>query len=181
MTTTRKIVRNVRGEKWLYCFCDASERTNDESEITVRLICSKTRVAPMKQVSLPRLELCAALLLIKLYDALNIQFSRVKSFWSDSTITLGWIKTLPHRLKMFVANRDSEIQEITQDHEWRHMPSPRECSLTRSISHEFIENQGWRQGLDWLQKDKDAWPKNIIPKTFLNEKILLSYCYVLTF
>lgn len=191
----RRIIGNAQGERQLHCFCDASEsafgaciylRTSDESEITVRLICSKTQVAPMKQISLPRLELCAAQLLAKLYDvninAMNIQFSRAY-FWSDSTIALNWIKTSPllHRLKTFVANRVSEIQEITQGHEWRHVPSadnPADALSRGQFPHEFIKNQIWKQGPDWLQKGEDTWPKNIIPDTNIPEQrchtILLS-------
>ncbi|XP_011858236.1 PREDICTED: uncharacterized protein LOC105555806, partial [Vollenhovia emeryi] len=174
----RRILGSVSGEIQLHCFCHASEsafgacmylRTSKESETMVRLICSKTRVAPMKQTSLPRLELCAAQLLAKLYDvninAMNIQFSRVY-FWSDSTITLNWIKTSPHRLKTFVANRVSEIQGITQGHEWRHVPSadnPADALSRGQFPNEFIENRIWREGPDWLQKNEEEWPENIIP------------------
>lgn len=110
------IPRYVGGEniidKQLHDFADASERAygavlyvrsiNAEGKHAVRLVCLKTRVAPLKKLSLPRLELCAAALLAKLYEvaakAMRIDFNKV-FLWSDSTITLQWIRTPPHKLK----------------------------------------------------------------------------------
>jgi len=120
----------------LHGFADASEAaygaciyvrsSNAVDSHSVMLVCSKSRVAPLKGLSLPRLELCAALLLSQLCQAVlkafNKTFDRV-ILWSDSTITLHWIRTHPYRLKTFVANRVASIQEITAAFEWKHVPS----------------------------------------------------------
>ncbi|KAG8173880.1 hypothetical protein JTE90_007419 [Oedothorax gibbosus] len=90
------------------------------------LLCSKSRVCPIKTVTIPKLELSLCLLLSQLIQksltALKHQIKSVQLF-SDSTIALAWIKTSPQLLKPFVSNRVSQIQQLTSDFEWRHIPS----------------------------------------------------------
>jgi hypothetical protein len=119
----------------LHGFADSSEtaysavlyiRTISNEKITSEILCTKTRVAPLKKVTIPRLELCAAQLLTNLtkiaIDSLNIKFDSV-ILWSDSEIVLTWLKTPSHQLKTFVANRVANIQELTQDFIWKHVRS----------------------------------------------------------
>ena len=80
----------------------------------------------MKTRSLPRLELCVAHLLAKLWSEIKSKFScgiESITFWSDSEITLHWIRTHVSTLATFVANRIADIQEFTADVSWRHVPS----------------------------------------------------------
>lgn len=118
----------------LHIFTDASQlaygacayvRTIDsESAVTVRLLCSKGKVAPVKPTTIPRLELCGALLGAKLYAKINSSlrspFHRV-IFWTDSKIVLGWLGMSPNLLKTFVQHRTAEIHELTKEHTWRHV------------------------------------------------------------
>jgi len=111
----------------LHGFCDASEAAygacnfirsiNQTGDVTTRLLCVRSRVAPLKSIKLPRLELCGALLLVKLgatvRRALPLKFDHIQ-YWSDSTITLV-IKHRPRELQTFVANRVSTIQCTAPD------------------------------------------------------------------
>ncbi|XP_046145860.1 uncharacterized protein LOC123989203 [Osmia bicornis bicornis] len=106
-------------------FCDASKRgyaaciyirSNDVSgRVHVRLACSKSRVAPIKEITIPRLELCSAQILTRLYKEARPTFDFPISrliFWSDSTIVLQWLKKSPRLLKTFEANRVAEVQAL---------------------------------------------------------------------
>ncbi|GFW40502.1 integrase_H2C2 domain-containing protein [Trichonephila clavipes] len=77
-------------------------------EVKVCLVTSKSRVSPLKQISIPRLELCGQFwplkLMKKVKEALNLQITAVH-FWSDSTIVISWIHRESRELKTFVANR----------------------------------------------------------------------------
>ncbi|UYV84326.1 hypothetical protein LAZ67_X001851 [Cordylochernes scorpioides] len=119
----------------LHGFCDSSEKAyaaviyvkscKHDGSIDISLIASKTKVAPIKALSLPRLELCSALLLANLFvavkESLSLHFDQI-FLWSDSTIALNWIKSESKRWKTFVANRVSTIQRKTPPHSWFHVP-----------------------------------------------------------
>ena len=106
----------------LYGFSDASRRaysavvngiiTNPNGDSVVKLLSAKTKVAPVKQLSIPRLELCGALLLSKLLInvklALQSKITEIVA-WTDSTIVLDWLSAHPSKWTTFVGNRTGEI------------------------------------------------------------------------
>nr|CAI5818585.1 unnamed protein product [Callosobruchus analis] len=112
-------------------FCDASERAygcviylyseNELGENDCKLLCAKSRVAPLHKVTLPRLELLAAHLLAKLSkivrSALDIRINEIR-LYTDSTIVLSWLKIEPSQLKTFVGNRVAQILDKTAQQFW---------------------------------------------------------------
>ena len=108
----------------IHGFCDASERAyaaavylrvQRTSTVHSRLLVVKTKVAPVKLLSIPRLELCGALLLARLLASLKngLSLNGVPIVaWSDSTVTVAWIRSHAARWKPFVAHRVAEIQNL---------------------------------------------------------------------
>ena len=140
-------------------------RTTDIKEkIKTSLVMSKSRVAPLKIVTLPRPELLAAVVNTRLTrfvaDWLKRDISRVV-LWSDSTVALHWLKRPPSNWKLFVANRVSEIQSTWSPEHWRHCPgndNPADL-LTRGFGHkDLIGNEKWFTGPSWLDRASNKWP-----------------------
>ncbi|XP_044575195.1 uncharacterized protein LOC123259004 [Cotesia glomerata] len=161
----------------LHGFCDASKvgygaclyirSTDQQGRVLIRLACAKSRVSPLKEVTIPRLELCAAQLLSRLYNesvsAFDFPISQI-IFWTDSTIVLQWLKRSPQSLKVFEANRVMEIQSLGDKVEWRHVrtkDNPADALSRGQLPAEFLTNKLWFKGPHWLKLDHKEWPISI--------------------
>jgi len=178
----------------LHGFSDASEaayaaciylRVEDKftGEIKVNLVTSKSKVAPLKRVTLPRLELCGATLLTRLLkqtqEALHLDVSGLTA-WTDSTIVLAWISGHPNKWKTYVGNRVAEIQDFISPENWKHVASednPADCA-SRGIHPDQLESHLlWWKGPSWLSEPRENWPtfhRNELPDVGLEQREIIT-------
>ncbi|XP_075162489.1 uncharacterized protein LOC142235120 [Haematobia irritans] len=176
-------INSIKIPRWFdYCpeskvqfhgFSDASEkayaaalyiRIKNRNSISTHLVASKTKVAPIKTLSIPRLELCGATLLAEMIDhiipQLNLNEFSVDC-WTDSTIVLSWLSKPPCFWATFVANRVSKIIQIVPPHKWHHVVSelnPSDLASRGLLPQDLIENELWWQGPEFLRNSDDCWP-----------------------
>ena len=152
----------------VHAFSDASEKgygtcvylrapKSEGIGFYVTLVMSRGKVAPIKRVTLPRLELLGALLSARLINfvksALHLSNDVKLYCWSDSQVTLSWIRGDPARWKMFVANRVIEIQSLTSPSNWFFCPgidNPADLISRGVIGDQLISNNLWLTGPKWL-------------------------------
>lgn len=157
----------------LHIFCDASElaygavaylRVIDQlDDVHVSFLMAKSRLAPVKPMTVPRLELCAAVMAVKLSSilkrALNFEINKV-SFWTDSMIVLQYIYNTSRRLKMFVANRVATIHRESKPSDWSHVRSELNAAdlISRGASApEQLNGSMWLNGPSYLLTPAVEW------------------------
>ncbi len=160
----------------LHHFCDASESGygtvtylriwNNSNRCHVSFMLGKARVAPLKQVTIPRLELTAAVLAVRVDTMLRaeIQLQLEKScFWTDSTSVLKYIKNEDKRFLTFVANRISAIRKTSSVSQWRYIHTTQNPAdkASRGVKvDDLLTNRRWLEGPEFLWKPEDEWPFN---------------------
>ncbi|XP_037929057.1 uncharacterized protein LOC119663517 [Teleopsis dalmanni] len=139
-------------------------RIKHQYAVDVVFVCGKTRTAPKKLLSMPRLELQAAVLATRLsklvVDRHDINISRI-IFWTDSKTVLCWVNSRNRRFKSFVGHRIAEILTSTKEDQWRWMSTKMNPSdaATRAKEVPKINNGNtWLKGPTFLRQEQNSWP-----------------------
>ncbi|KAK3736377.1 hypothetical protein QZH41_006148 [Actinostola sp. cb2023] len=141
--------------------CAYIRHRKDDGTYAVKFIAAKSRVAPLKQLTIPRLELQAAVLATRLAKAIceesRLQFNSVK-FFTDSMIVLAWIHSTSANFKPFVSSRIGEIQSNSDPNQWRHVPGEENVAdeVSRGIAVSDL-NGRWKNGPEFLQLPEEDW------------------------
>ncbi|XP_064646159.1 uncharacterized protein LOC135499344 [Lineus longissimus] len=163
----------------LHHFSDASERaygsvaylkqTNREGKIHVTIVFAKSKVAPLANVTIPRLELLAAVEAVKIDQLLRRELDiQIKSttFWTDSTLVLQFINNESKPLKTFVANRVTYIRSYTSPSQWRHVETDKNPGddVSRGLTaDQMLSSKRWVSGPDFVWSDIEKTDTGIPP------------------
>ncbi|UYV64217.1 hypothetical protein LAZ67_2007061 [Cordylochernes scorpioides] len=161
----------IKGKTTLHVFCDASAiayatvifmRIENASVIVVRFVEARNRLATIKRITIPRLELLACLigarLLVHVLENLEESPEKIQC-WTDSSPALYWIQQ-QENWAQFVSNRVKEITTLTKNEDWNHVAgehNPADLPSRGESPSKFIKS-GWWEGPKWLQEKKEDWP-----------------------
>ncbi|KAI3356203.1 hypothetical protein L3Q82_017185 [Scortum barcoo] len=161
-------------EARLHHFSDASEHAYGTASYLVlvdeqgRTHCSfvmgKSRVAPLKQVTIPRLELTAAVVTVKVDKMLQEEMQlplQQSIFWTDS-MTVRYINSKTARFKTFVANRIALIQEATKSEQWKYVrtsDNPADQATRGMKVESLMQGETWINGPQFLLQPESEWPQ----------------------
>ena len=161
-------------QQHLHCYGDASDlamgtaiylvSTYDDGSRESHLLMAKTKVCSLKEMTLARKELCAALMTAKLArevaEYLSFDLSQITCY-TDSMTTLQWIKKRPQDWLVFVANRCKQIQDLVPSAQWRHTAgetNPADMPSRGKFPSELASSPLWLKGPPWLELPESEWP-----------------------
>ena len=171
----------------LHVFSDASEsgygacaylRIVKENTVSVSLVMGKSRVTPIKHMSIPRLELAAAVVASKLSNfiiaELEVKIDKVV-FWTDSTIVLAYINNTSKKFKTFFANKIATIHEYTEPKQWRHVSTshnPADMASRGINASDANKLRQWLRGPEFLWQDPLELPEYEVSQyEFKNDEV----------
>ncbi|XP_062713670.1 uncharacterized protein LOC134290528 [Aedes albopictus] len=165
----------------IHLFVDASDaayaavvyfRLQTERDTQVALVGAKTKVAPLKALSIPRLELKAAVLGTRLMETIQNQHTypvTQRFCWTDANTVLAWVRATDHRrYHKFVAVRVGEILSSTQQSEWRWVPSKMnvaDLATKWNNDSQAMAISPWFHGPAFLFEPESHWPKQKVSTT----------------
>lgn len=135
-----------------------SRTTQPDGTFLVNLLAAKSRVAPVRQITIAKLELSGVHLLSKLITKLKadlkVDITQITA-WTDSSIVLQWMRCHPNRLQTYVANRISDIFNNSDIHQWRHVSgieNPADCASRGTDARKLKNHPLWWKGPAWLSQ-----------------------------
>ncbi|XP_062712088.1 uncharacterized protein LOC134289722 [Aedes albopictus] len=176
----------------LHVFTDASEqaygcaaylRSVSEGKVRCILVMGKSKVAPLKALSIPRMELQAAVLGSRLLDSICSNHTLKitdRYLWTDSSTVLSWIRADHRKFKPYVAHRVGEILSLTQPDQWHWVASRNnvaDCLTKWCKDTEPTSDSRWFNGPNFLYDSEDSWLTKDIGPSRADEE--LRPCFVL--
>ncbi|XP_053691312.1 uncharacterized protein LOC128739837 [Sabethes cyaneus] len=145
----------------------------------VRLVAAKSKVAPLKMQTVPRLELRAAVLGSRLLNSVISMHAlpvTKRVLWSDSNTVLAWIKSDQRRYHQYVGFRVGEILTVTDVSEWRKIGSAMNVAddATKWGSGPNISSESrWFRGPEFLKQPEELWPGKNAPIAPTEEELIV--------
>ena len=165
-----------------YGACSYLRLVNENGFVHCSFLIGKSRLVPLKTVSIPRLELTAAVLAVKLDSMLRKELKveiTATTFWCDSTAVLQILANSTKRFPTFVANRIATIERmVSLNSSWRHVPTqlnPADLASRGLTAENLVNDQNRLQAPDYLWNPEDCWPHKLDMTTFLSTSVGTSF------
>ena len=142
-----------------YGQCTYVRFINEENKAHCAFVMGKSRVTPLRQITIPRLELTAATLSARMSSFLGaeLKYGKVEEFfWTDSQVVLGYIQNEAKRFHVYVANRVQVIRDLTNPESWFYVETsanPADDASRGLTAKELTEGCRWLKGPDFLWED----------------------------
>ena len=158
----------------LHEFCDSSTQSrvfdSSSQRYKYRIVAAKSKVAPIKQLTIPRLVLSGCLLLSKLISNIFSALTKCHlityiNCWTDSTVALNWIKNISKTREKWIENRLTTIRNLVNESYWFYVPTatnPADIPKRYCDPTTLSSNQLWWNGPSYLENSKSSWPDQSI-------------------
>ena len=141
---------------------------NNQGEVHCSFLCAKTRVAPLKTVMIPRLELSAAAISVKqdrlLRRDLELPISAKSIFWTDRTAVLCYVENETNRYHTFFANRVALIRDGSEPNQWNRVggdKNPADHASRGLTADNFLRQAHWLTGTEFILQHERLWPTQV--------------------
>ncbi|XP_042239797.1 uncharacterized protein LOC121877909 [Homarus americanus] len=169
----------------LHTFCDASQAAygavtylrmvDSGGSIQCSFVYGRAKLGPLKQLTIPRLKLCAAVLAVNADRTIHREMTMTiheSYFWTDSMLVLQYIANSSRRFQTFVANRIAVIQELSRTDQWKHVGTslnPADDATRGLPILDLVAGSWWIRGPDFLLSVEERWPKGKELPAVLND------------
>ena len=188
MSINRLYFENGSTNLRLQIFTDASEEAmcivsylQDIATLKLAYVVGKCRVAPIRHMTIPKLELQAAVYGIRLrkqiLNELDVRIDKIYH-WTNSSTVLQLLQAAHKKQQVFVANRAAEILQNSSMDQWRHVKGVENTADigTREMSIEGLKESVWLNGPAWLQADEEKLAKAVVPRERTRTRASYEYC-----
>ena len=155
-----------------YGQCSYLRLVDTSGRVHCSLLMGKARVAPRKTITIPRLELTAAVVSVKVHSLLKQEYefeNAAHYFWTDSSVVLGYIMNNAKRFHVFVGNRVQQIRDQTSTSQWRYVTSkdnPADIASRGATASELVHSQ-------WFSGPQFLWSNELPPAKDFSDEITL--------
>lgn len=158
---------NTALRREIFIFSDASKdaigavaylKLSDAKSSHISFVLGKAKVAPASGHTIPRLELCAAVLAVELAETIQEQLHislQDMQFYTDSQVILGYITNETRRFYVYVSNRVAKIRHSSNPEQWHYVPTNQNPAdlATRGLEPAALQNSLWLRGPDFLKTE----------------------------